>query len=344
LIDTGSMVTTVGEEFYREKLHHLEIKDLSTALEIEGAAGQNVPYLGVIDAEIKFSGCESLMCPVLVVQATNYNKSTPIVIGTNVLKLLQDTKQDPESILAKSLKAMVTEEIDIITCKQEVMEPGASIVITGQLRHKFTKDIKAGYVTPSENLPGGLLMPASVASIEKGEVVVCMTNISAKTIKIPPKQKIAYMINNTIVDPKRSTDSDSVHEEPSRKNEECETPVKVDLEETELDEDQKRKVQDLCNKYQGIFAKKTVELGKAVRIKQKIKLSDDTPFQDRTRRVPPGMYDEVKRHINEMLACGAIRHSDSPWASNVVFARKKDGSLRLCLDFRRLNKQTIKDA
>ena len=45
-----------------------------------------------------------------------------------------------------------------------------------------------------------------------------------------------------------------------------------------------------------------------------------------------------------MLACGAIRPSQSPWSSNVVLVRKKDNSLRLCLDFRRLNERTVRDA
>ena len=44
------------------------------------------------------------------------------------------------------------------------------------------------------------------------------------------------------------------------------------------------------------------------------------------------------------MKIGAIRKSNSPWASAVVLVRKKDGSLRFCIDLRRLNAQTIKDA
>ena len=45
-----------------------------------------------------------------------------------------------------------------------------------------------------------------------------------------------------------------------------------------------------------------------------------------------------------MIEVGAIRKSNSPWASAVVLVRKKDGSLRFCIDLRKLNARTIKDA
>ena len=53
---------------------------------------------------------------------------------------------------------------------------------------------------------------------------------------------------------------------------------------------------------------------------------------------------KVKKHLGEMLEIGAIRRSESPWASAVVLVRKKDGSLRFCIDLRKLNSRTVKDA
>ena len=56
------------------------------------------------------------------------------------------------------------------------------------------------------------------------------------------------------------------------------------------------------------------------------------------------MYDEVRQYIKDMLDCSVIRESDSSFFSNVVLDRKKDDSLRFCLDFQMLNFRTRKDA
>ena len=56
------------------------------------------------------------------------------------------------------------------------------------------------------------------------------------------------------------------------------------------------------------------------------------------------MYEEVKAHIQEMLDVGAIRPSNSPWASSVVLVQKKDGKLWFCINLQKLNARTIKDA
>ena len=85
-------------------------------------------------------------------------------------------------------------------------------------------------------------------------------------------------------------------------------------------------------------------MGKTSVVKHKIRLDDYTPFKERHRRIPPHLYEEVKKHLKEMMDKGAIQKSSSPWESPVVLVRKKDGGLRFCIDLRRLNNRTIKDA
>ncbi|KAH9304026.1 hypothetical protein KI387_008430, partial [Taxus chinensis] len=52
---------------------------------------------------------------------------------------------------------------------------------------------------------------------------------------------------------------------------------------------------------------------------------------------------ELKAQLQELLSKGLIRPSVSPWGAPVIFVKKKDGTLRLCIDYRMLNKETIKN-
>ena len=69
-------------------------------------------------------------------------------------------------------------------------------------------------------------------------------------------------------------------------------------------------------------------------------LLDTKPFKERFRRIAPPLVEEVRQHIQEMLDGGAIRPSQSPWCNAVVLVWKKDGGLRFCIDFCRLNSRT----
>ena len=61
------------------------------------------------------------------------------------------------------------------------------------------------------------------------------------------------------------------------------------------------------------------------------------------RSIPLALFQEVKEHLHEMMAAGAERPSQSPYSSNVVIARKRDGRIRFSVDFRKLINKTIKD-
>ena len=94
--------------------------------------------------------------------------------------------------------------------------------------------------------------------------------------------------------------------------------------------------------YQHLFAMNLSELGKTTLVQHEIKLDDMTPFKEWYQRIPPHQYEEVKKHLQEMLEIGAIHRYTSQWASPVVLVCKKDGGQRFCIDLRKLNKM-IKD-
>jgi hypothetical protein len=68
-----------------------------------------------------------------------------------------------------------------------------------------------------------------------------------------------------------------------------------------------------------------------------------TPISKRPYRMPPKELVELKNQLQELLDKGYIRPSSSPWGSRALFVKKKDGSLRMCVDYRPLNAVTIKN-
>ena len=68
------------------------------------------------------------------------------------------------------------------------------------------------------------------------------------------------------------------------------------------------------------------------------------PIKQKTRGIPYSYREDFKKTILEMKAAGMVVDSKSPWSSPIRLVKKKDGSIRICVDFRKLNSVTIKDA
>ncbi len=79
-------------------------------------------------------------------------------------------------------------------------------------------------------------------------------------------------------------------------------------------------------------------------MEQRIPLVDPVPFRMPYRRIPTGQFQEVRQHIGDLQKAGVIHQSQSPYASPIVIVRKKDGQIRLCVDYRKLNSKTVRDA
>ena len=91
---------------------------------------------------------------------------------------------------------------------------------------------------------------------------------------------------------------------------------------------------DLICKFACIFSQNDLDLGKTSILKHSIKVNDPVQFKEWYRCILPGKYDEVKVHIQEMLDVGAIRLSNSPWASAVILVWKKMGNYDFVLTCR----------
>ena len=105
-----------------------------------------------------------------------------------------------------------------------------------------------------------------------------------------------------------------------------------------------KKAVALLLEFHHVFSLEPNEIGCMDATKHVIELMKDEPFKERFHWIAPPLVDKVCQHIQEMLDGSAIRPSQSPWCNAIVLVRKKDESLRFCIDFHRLNACTKKDA
>ncbi len=100
---------------------------------------------------------------------------------------------------------------------------------------------------------------------------------------------------------------------------------------------------NLLSEFQDVFAKDELDLGSFTSIEHAIDTGDAMPVKQRIRRTPACFAGEEEAQLKKMLGAGVIQESISEWASAPVLIRKRDGSVRWCIDYRLLNDVTVKD-
>lgn len=110
-----------------------------------------------------------------------------------------------------------------------------------------------------------------------------------------------------------------------------------------LSESEQEMVRQMLYEQSDVFAREEGDIGCIPGLQLKISTTDNTPVQKAYNSIPRPLYKEVKEYVQNLLNRGWIRKSVSDHSSPVVCVRKKDNTLRLCVDFRDLNRKTIPD-
>ena len=113
--------------------------------------------------------------------------------------------------------------------------------------------------------------------------------------------------------------------------------------EPHLEDTARKQLLKLLNEYRDCFAQSLAELGMSKHGKLHIQLKDETPITYRPYRLSHHEREIVRKHISELKEHGIVQDSMSPWASPILLVKKKNGELRMCVDNRKLNKQTVPD-
>lgn len=145
-------------------------------------------------------------------------------------------------------------------------------------------------------------------------------------------------ICTTQVSPNSDT-SERIRNSESHTQEKWHPPVNLE----HLDPQQQDAVRQMLFEESDVFARGEGDIGCIPNLQLKINVVDNNPVQKSYNSIPKPLYKEVKEYVQNLLDRGWIRKSVSPYSSPVVCVRKKDQSLRLCVDFRGLNQKTLPD-
>ena len=356
LLDTGSMVSTMASSWCHSL--GLQIQSLNNLLTVQSAGGHTIPYEGYV--EVRFSIPQEEMTDMnvlmLVVPNTVYHDRVPILLGTNVLSYLRTQVRVKDSRWEAVLAMLARQEAlvntpdslgSLIIGKPLTIPPNGRMVIQGHTRVKAVCQGITVCLDGSNGLPKGVLATPSVTTLPPGrkrtKLPVELVNHSAQTVTVPAKARVCDLYSTEDVTPLGPSSLPGVSGSSNiDMGKECFLTNFVGIRET-LTEERVREVEDLLMKWRGVFSLHDMDLGLTDKVEHRIRLSDDVPFKEKPRPIPPSMFNEVRAHLKEMESLGVIRKSQSPYASNVVVVRKKSGAIRFCLDLRRLNSKTIPD-
>ena len=120
-------------------------------------------------------------------------------------------------------------------------------------------------------------------------------------------------------------------------------PTETSLEDFPGTPAKKQEALRIFNTYSNVFASEGNSLGRTTTIQHQIPTCDNIPVNQPHRCIPPNQLAEVKQHLQDLLDKGVISPSQSNYASPIVLVWKKNGALRMCVDYRQLNTKVKRD-
>lgn len=376
LIDTGSMVSTITESCFVQHFEPWGQDRLRSCswLQLRAANGLSIPYIGYVELDVQLCGKLVPRCGVLVVRDPpgGLRLRAPGVLGMNVLKRCYQelfgqhgpalfdcspVSSAPPSVfraLQYCHEGGVQRSLNHAV-RVKVRGPRACRIPGGALRFVVATCAEqlAGTTVmfePTESgLPEGLLVSPSLVQVIGSSVYVPVVNIGLSDVLLFPRRILGTLSGVHVV----SLPAGVTEVRPpavgaySQATQAASATVSAQIEAldlTALSVSEQAKVRALLTRYQGVFSEHEGDLGCTNLISHDIPLLDDVPVRQRHRRVPPSEYEVVRAHINQLLDSQVIRESSSPYASPIVLVKKKDGSLRMCVDYRQLNAKTRRDS
>ena len=330
LIDTGSQVSVIGTSWYRRWNNPPQLLKFSSRLRSVG--GSCVHVKGVFDGKLALQG-QLWDIPWVVADIGSSSFGVDGILGIDALVKMHGILDLEKKELILSDAEVKCQEVPARIIGACTLESGRSMKI-GVNPPKglsiFEPDPKL-----KEDYPG--LLVARVVADEYEEVAIPVINTTGENVDLP----CGIGLGNW--------ESIEVSQEvvKSEKDENDLPAHLTDLFErssVELSEKEQQYLRQCLIKYQIIFAKNDEDLGRTNLVQHNIEIGEGRPIKQHPRRLPMMMRNVEQEEVDRMLERNIIVPSSSPWASPTVMVKKKDGKIRFCIDYRKLNEITKKDA
>ncbi|GBL77859.1 Retrovirus-related Pol polyprotein from transposon 297, partial [Araneus ventricosus] len=331
LVDTGANVTLVRTDLAQK----LKGNFIYTApnISLKTATGEKAEIHGKLDAAIE-CGSRKFQHKIYVADITD-----PCILGLDFLQKFNfmvdleknEIRTGGEEIPLFSASAedsklctVLAKEKTIIPARSECLIQGIPEA-SGKFRYAVTD-------FPSEVSQKGVLVAATLVDLKKGAIPVRVLNVDHKPKTIDKRAVIATC--EPVVD---------IVALPQEFSESLRLPSILENLEG-LNEEQRTAVKELLQEFQNLFSTSDSDVGRCNMTQHRINTGNHPPIKQYPRRLPLAKKEEAERLVKEMVDNGIIEESSGPWASPIVLVKKKDGSTRFCVDYRKFNEITIKDS
>lgn len=185
----------------------------------------------------------------------------------------------------------------------------------------------------------GILVAPGLVRFSRGRAFVSATNTTPDAVLMPKGMTVATFSDPALISVAAlCPSSSSAPATGSRSSFSLQAIIGSDLTATQSDA-----LMALLDRHKSCFDNYTSALGKTTVAAHRIETDGSRIICRRPYRVSQSERKVIEEQVDDMLARNIIRPSSSPWASPVVLVKKKDGSVRFCVDYRVLNKITGKD-